>query len=427
MLIAGARGDLAVVGGVAYLRAADGLVRVDVRDPAAPVLLATPSEGRYESCRRLAVEGGLALLADPQAIAAVDVADPERPTVVWQGSAIGPVSAVVAVPGHALVLSPDSLNVVDVADPARPVREAALPLSGARTVVVDGERGYVATCCSPRRLFVLDLSRPVEPVVVGELAGFGDSMAARDGTVYAAGSEAVRVIDARDPRHPRLAYDIPIEGCRAAYPYTACVIDLAVDRGHLYVATTSPDAIHVLRLGSGEADGHLGGVRPVVVVADGEVADALVAVTNKDSLNAVLCHTAREYYGVEQVVARNYFSSCRAMFEVFNVQVISGTSWAAQRMEEMVYHSEVRTVYSTGNGEVEIYEFTVPASWDGHKVSEVVPSTGCVLVSLSRAGKASLASANESIRTGDILHVSATFEGAEAMRTRLHVAQEVKK
>ncbi len=158
-----------------------------------------------------------------------------------------------------------------------------------------------------------------------------------------------------------------------------------------------------------------------------EHADALVAVTNKDSLNAVLCHTAREYYGVEQVVARNYFSSCRAMFEVFNVQVISGTSWAAQRMEEMVYHSEVRTVYSTGNGEVEIYEFTVPASWDGHKVSEVVPSTGCVLVSLSRAGKASLAGANESIRTGDILHVSATFEGAEAMRTRLHVAQEVKK
>ncbi len=158
-----------------------------------------------------------------------------------------------------------------------------------------------------------------------------------------------------------------------------------------------------------------------------EHADALVAVTNKDALNAVLCHTAREYYGVEQVVARNYFSSCRAMFEIFNVQVISGTSWAAQRMEEMVYHSEVRTVYSTGNGEVEIYEFTIPTSWDGHKISEVVPSSDCVIVSLSRAGVASLAGKDDFVREGDILHISATFEGAEAMRVRVHSAQEVKK
>jgi len=158
-----------------------------------------------------------------------------------------------------------------------------------------------------------------------------------------------------------------------------------------------------------------------------EHADALVAVTNKDALNAVLCHTAREYYGVEQVVARNYFSSCRAMFEIFNVQVISGTSWAAQRMEEMVYHSEVRTVYSTGNGEVEIYEFTIPTSWDGHKISEVVPSSDCVIVSLSRAGVASLASKDDFVREGDILHISATFEGAEAMRVRVHSAQEAKK
>jgi len=158
-----------------------------------------------------------------------------------------------------------------------------------------------------------------------------------------------------------------------------------------------------------------------------EHADALVAVTNKDALNAVLCHTAREYYGVEQVVARNYFSSCRAMFEIFNVQVISGTSWAAQRMEEMVYHSEVRTVYSTGNGEVEIYEFTIPTSWDGHKISEVVPSSDCVIVSLSRAGVASLAGKDDFVREGDILHISATFEGAEAMRVRVHSAQEAKK
>lgn len=158
-----------------------------------------------------------------------------------------------------------------------------------------------------------------------------------------------------------------------------------------------------------------------------EHADALVAVTNRDALNAVVCHTAREYYGVEQVVARNYYSSSRAMFEVFNIQVISGTSWAAQRIEELVYHSDVRAVFSAGNGEVEIYEFVVPATWGGKKIADVVPATGCILVSLSRGGVASLPGLQELISGGDILQISATFEGAEAMRSMLKTADEVKK
>lgn len=158
-----------------------------------------------------------------------------------------------------------------------------------------------------------------------------------------------------------------------------------------------------------------------------ESADALVAATNKDATNAVLCHLARGYYGVKQVVARNYFSTSRAMFEVFNIQVISGTSWAAQRMEEMVYHSDIRTVYSPGNGEVEVYEFTIPASWDGHKLAEIVPSTDCAIVSLTHAGVASMAGREDVAHDGDVLHISATFEGVEAMRAWLNSAREVLK
>jgi len=158
-----------------------------------------------------------------------------------------------------------------------------------------------------------------------------------------------------------------------------------------------------------------------------EHANALAAVTDSDALNAVICHAAREYYGVELVVARNYQPSSRQIFDTFNIQVISATSWGAQRMEEMLYHSEIRAIYSSGNGEIELYEFTIPAAWDGHAVSEVVPQTNCVVTSLTRAGRASLVGPDFILQTGDIIHISATFEGVEEMRNRLHSSQEVQK
>ena len=45
--------------------------------------------------------------------------------------------------------------------------------------------------------------------------------------------------------------------------------------------------------------------------------------------------------------------------------MVSPTSWGAQRIEEMLYHEEMRTVFSAGNGEVEIYEVSDPAGWAG--------------------------------------------------------------
>ena len=59
------------------------------------------------------------------------------------------------------------------------------------------------------------------------------------------------------------------------------------------------------------------------------------------------------------------------LFEAFNLQVVSATGWAAQRMEEMIYHSELRTVFSAGNGEVELYEVTIPNAWNNQKVGQI--------------------------------------------------------
>jgi trk system potassium uptake protein len=153
-------------------------------------------------------------------------------------------------------------------------------------------------------------------------------------------------------------------------------------------------------------------------------ADAFAAVTNNDALNVVVANVAREIYHVPNIVVRNYDPRTRSLHEAFGFQVISSSSWGAQRMEEMIYHSDIRTIYSAGNGEVEIYEVSIPASWDGRPIQDLIACVDCKIVSISRAGRAMLPDDSIKLVSGDLVLVSATFGGVEGMRKRLNNQQE---
>jgi trk system potassium uptake protein TrkA len=155
-----------------------------------------------------------------------------------------------------------------------------------------------------------------------------------------------------------------------------------------------------------------------------ETTDGLAAVTNSDTLNVAVAHVARTVYRVPNVVVRNYDASLRSLHEAFGLQVVSSTSWGAQRVEEMLYHQELRSVFSAGNGEVEIYEFTVPPAWNGRSLGEILPEKNCNPAALTRAGKAVMPGYEIGLQSGDIVLVSATFDGISTLRQRLDAAQE---
>jgi trk system potassium uptake protein TrkA len=155
-----------------------------------------------------------------------------------------------------------------------------------------------------------------------------------------------------------------------------------------------------------------------------EQAEGLAAVTNSDSLNAVVAHVARTVFHVPQVVVRNYHPRWRALHEAFGFQVVSSTSWGAQRTEELLCHPYARSVFSAGNGEVEVYELAVPEGWRGRKLEDLLPAGQCLAVALTRAGRAMLPSHEVRLEAGDVVHLSATLAGIEALRHRLNLPQE---
>jgi trk system potassium uptake protein TrkA len=75
-------------------------------------------------------------------------------------------------------------------------------------------------------------------------------------------------------------------------------------------------------------------------------------------------------------------------------------------------------VFSAGNGEVEIYELVVPEAWRGRLVGELLAGTEAMAVAFTRAGRSLLPAPDLALAPGDILLVSATLPGIEALRER---------
>jgi trk system potassium uptake protein TrkA len=152
-----------------------------------------------------------------------------------------------------------------------------------------------------------------------------------------------------------------------------------------------------------------------------EQADALAAVTSSDTINAAVAHLARSYYSVPSVVVRNFDSRWRSMHEIFKLQVVSSSSWAAQRIEELLYYQETHSVFSAGNGEVELYEFVIQDEWAGFTLADLVPDKECVLAALTRGGRAMLPAPDEILKKNDLILVSASLKGSETLRNRLRI------
>jgi trk system potassium uptake protein TrkA len=144
-------------------------------------------------------------------------------------------------------------------------------------------------------------------------------------------------------------------------------------------------------------------------------ADGLATVTNSDPLNAVVAHIARTVYRIPHVVARNFNPRWRSLYEAFDLQAVSSTTWGAQRIEELLCLPGIHSVWSAGDGALTLYELVAPASFHGRTLQEVMPAGAYLAVGLTRAGRTIPLSHDTRLQQGDILYLSATAQGREAL------------
>jgi trk system potassium uptake protein TrkA len=159
--------------------------------------------------------------------------------------------------------------------------------------------------------------------------------------------------------------------------------------------------------------------RDVLHRAGVEEADGVAAVTNSDTVNAVVAHVCRTIFKVPNVVVRSYDPRSIALHEAFGLQAVSSTRWGAERIEDLLGHGAARSVFSAGNGEVQIYELLVPEEWKDYRLHDLLPEGNCVPVALTRGVKAILPTRGMDLEVGDLIYVSATRKGMDELRQRL--------
>lgn len=155
-----------------------------------------------------------------------------------------------------------------------------------------------------------------------------------------------------------------------------------------------------------------------------ETAHALAAATSSDSINVVAARVARDIFHVEHVVARIYNPRRAAIYERLGLQTVASSSWGAQRIEQLILHSELENVGAAGNGDVQFYEIDVPDEWAGRSMADLVPGDHAIPMALTRGGATCLPNTGFTLQAHDLLQVSATAEGALILRRRLQLRGE---
>ncbi len=211
---------------------ADGLVSLDISDPATPVL--ADIQPTLDQARDIALQGNLAVLAiGTLGLQIIDVSTPL--TMVPRGDVDTPgYTTSVALNGNLAYLAQSNFGVavVDIANPDSPVllqelvtRDWArgVAVAGSALAVADGDSG----------LTMLDLSIPAEPSFLAGLNTAGtvlDVTVAGNRAYLAAGAAGLIIVDISNPA-------APVE--LGSYPTIGTCRHVAVSGDSLYVAAGS--------------------------------------------------------------------------------------------------------------------------------------------------------------------------------------------
>jgi trk system potassium uptake protein TrkA len=192
------------------------------------------------------------------------------------------------------------------------------------------------------------------------------------------------------------------------------------DEGHEVVAIDyDPEALDRLEPGfKGRKVRGVGFDRNVLIEAGIQQADAFAATSSSDNANIVAARIARNIFRVPRVVARLYDPRRAEIYSRLGLLTISSTDWGAERIRDLIIHSELDAIMTFGNGEVSLLEIEVPSQMVGRQVKNLTIGGEIAVIAISRQGQAFIPLMGTDFRSGDVLHLvvqSASMDRAKEL------------
>ncbi len=186
------------------------------------------------------------------------------------------------------------------------------------------------------------------------------------------------------------------------------------------VAVIDQDPNAFRRLGdnfTGKTIAGIGFDRDTLVAAGIEGADAFAAVSSGDNSNIIAARVARETFGVGHVVARIYDPLRAEVYERLGIPTIATVPWTANRLLKNILGGTIDEEWRDPTGQVVMLHVILAEGWVGQKLSAFEESTGARVALISRFGKGELPAVHSVIQAGDELHVTATDDLTDVVRT----------
>jgi trk system potassium uptake protein TrkA len=180
-------------------------------------------------------------------------------------------------------------------------------------------------------------------------------------------------------------------------------------REHDVTVIDHRDTDAMTRLGSGfkgRVVNGLGFDEKILMEAGIKSADAFIAASSSDNANIVGARIAKNIFKVPRVVARLFDPRRAEIYERLGLKTVSTTTMGAERIYELVTHSDLDVTHNFGHGEVSLIAVEVPYHLAGRIVRDLSVPGEFIVISITRDQKAFLPSAGTEFREGDILHLA---------------------
>jgi trk system potassium uptake protein TrkA len=163
----------------------------------------------------------------------------------------------------------------------------------------------------------------------------------------------------------------------------------------------------------------LGFDRNVLIDAGIEHADAFVAASQSDNANIVAARTARNIFHVPRVVARLYDPRQAEIYERLGLTTISSTLWGAERIYQVLTHTDLDVWLTFGRGEVSLVHLEAPPQLVGRRVSQLNVAGEVLVVTITRNNAAFVPDLGTEFREGDMIHLAVLTASMERLEDML--------
>jgi trk system potassium uptake protein TrkA len=162
----------------------------------------------------------------------------------------------------------------------------------------------------------------------------------------------------------------------------------------------------------------LGFDQNVLVQAGIQEAEAFVAASHSDNANIVSARIARNIFHVPRVVARLFDPIRAEIYQRLGLITISPNNWGAERIIQLLTHSELDVWDSFGRGEVSLVHLDAPPQLIGRTVNQLNVPGELLVASITRNEQAFIPTTGTVFQDGDLLNLvvlSSAMQRLEAM------------